>query len=160
MVKRVALSILLALLCGVLLSCKPVTSLLHDNKIPMTIQSNGASVEVSRITVGNFNYGSRAEGIFVVKNDTSEEITPDFYFFTMPDPWDGYEYPDPKVLNYVMLPDVKPIPPHQKLEFAVVLYLPKSAMRVPDKWEFDVGVTGDKGVVTAGVGVRFLINMR
>lgn len=130
------------------------------------VSTNGISTDSSEVVVRNFRPGARAEMTYRIHNATAVGIVPEIYLNSNAQiadysKADGAVMAPPALLSWLVMPDVREIPPGAIVDYPVSLVLPKNVNGLPDKFGFQVVIAGNAGgKVQTAVGTWWLINMR
>ena len=121
-----------------------------DAIIPVTIEENGISAEVSEILIANFHEGANVDVIYRITNNSEDEIVPSIYLNLKVDPDKyekavGYEIAASYVGKWVTIPAEHNIKQGKTRDFVVSCAMPKDPGKTPKTMAFRTGVAGNTG---------------
>lgn len=168
------LCMVLILSCLIVASCSPeaeskiIESALAegDNVVVITITDNGISESASRINVKNFHSGASAEVIFLIKNESTGDISPGMNVKLDVNTSDydvakGYVTAPLEVMGWFDIPDMGTLVSGASMPYKITITMPDDAEDFADKWAFMTECAGNTGGrVQTAVGLWWLIDMR
>ena len=127
-----------------------VADIKPDAIIPVTIEENGISAEVSEILIANFHEGANVDVVYRITNNSEDDITPTIYLNLKVDPDKyakavGYEIAASYVGKWVKLPVQQKIKQGKTRDFVVSCAMPKDPGKTPKTMAFRTGVAGNTG---------------
>lgn len=138
----------------------------NNNVVVVKVGDGGISADSSRVNISNFYPGARAEVIYVIKNMSSNQITPNINLNLDVNTADydvakGYATAPIDTLAWFDIPELGIIQPGNSAYYVVAIELPKEAIDIPEKFAFITECAGNNGGrVQTAVGLWWLIDMR